>query len=176
MSSGADNARWFWPAGTLNPSGGVELVVDDSIEGWRHTGLLVATLDADESVGAALKTREAIVVPLSGGVTIEVDGATVELTGRASVCLDISPQRPARDAAIVGEHSDQLIPGCRVRDDLENGAWVKSDLCAVLSDLEAVAEPIIGTCGVDQIGTVREVNVLYAERGRSSYLGADCRR
>ena len=84
MSSGSDNARWFRPAGTL-ATDTADVVVNDSIEGWAHTGLIVLTLGPGESAGHDLGDREAVVVPLSGAVTAEVDGATIPLAGRPDV-------------------------------------------------------------------------------------------
>ena len=75
--------EWFRPAGTL-ASGGWKVLVDDSIDGWRHTGLRVAELDGDERELASGDV-ERIVVPLSGTFRVAHEGTTTTLTGRASV-------------------------------------------------------------------------------------------
>lgn len=88
MSLGDDNDQWCRPAGTL-AGDGWDCVVDDSVPGWAHTGLRTATLVAGESVELALGDHEAVVVPLTGGVLLDVvgDGETVSFTlaGRTGV-------------------------------------------------------------------------------------------
>lgn len=84
MSSGADNARWFWPAGS-RAQDGLDLVIDERVEGWAHTGLVVATLGPGEALTRDLGEWEAMVVPLSGGAAVQVDGHQHTLTGRESV-------------------------------------------------------------------------------------------
>ncbi len=84
--------EWFHPRGALARDGW-ESVVDGSVPGWAHTGIRVADLGA-EPVALPGGDIERIVVPLSGGVIVELGGAaaagfdgapTVALAGRASV-------------------------------------------------------------------------------------------
>jgi 5-deoxy-glucuronate isomerase len=85
VSRGADNERWFHPAGS-RAEGGAEVVIDDRIPGWRHTGLLVLTLTPGAPVVRDLGSWEAVVVPLSGPVTVAVaGGGRYALAGRSSV-------------------------------------------------------------------------------------------
>ena len=70
MSVGADNAAWVRRLGKA-ARGEWQVAINDDIEGWAHTGLLVAELDADGARELALEHWEAIVVPLSGSVTVE---------------------------------------------------------------------------------------------------------
>lgn len=89
MSRGADNKDWFWPAGT-RALDGFDVVIDEEVAGWQHTGLLTVTLTAGESVSRDLGPWEAVVVPLSGGATVTVvDGhggrSSHDLRGRHSV-------------------------------------------------------------------------------------------
>lgn len=84
MSRGADNPRWVWPAGSLARSG-CDLVIDDALEGWEHTGLVVAKLGLGESLTRDLGEWEGIVVPLAGGVEVRVDEERYSLAGRESV-------------------------------------------------------------------------------------------
>lgn len=79
---------WFLPRGTRR-SGGWACVIDDSITGWRHTGLRVADLAGDERVLPA-GNIERMVVPLAGEafeveVEVGVDGEAATLAGRPSV-------------------------------------------------------------------------------------------
>lgn len=80
---------WFHPRGTLS-SGVFESVVDDSLPGWAHTGLLIVDLTGDP-VDLPAEAVERVLVPLSGpSFTVDYstpggdDGAQT-LTGRPSV-------------------------------------------------------------------------------------------
>ena len=80
--------RWTFPLGSRSREG-LSVVIDDSIDGWRHTGLTVLTLRPGVRREFHLADREAIVVPLSGPVSIEsADTAgthVADLAGRSSV-------------------------------------------------------------------------------------------
>ncbi|MGA0566863.1 5-deoxy-glucuronate isomerase [Rathayibacter sp. KR2-224] len=75
--------EWFFPRGVL-ARGEWESVVDDGIEGWRHTGIRIAHLD-DGAASLPAGDVERIVVPLTGGFEVEHDGETTALAGRESV-------------------------------------------------------------------------------------------
>lgn len=81
--TGADNDRWFHPFAPKGAAWAVEIT--DAVEGWRHTALRVAVLEAGASIGHALTGEEAVVVPLVGGCHVDVDHAGYDLAGRASV-------------------------------------------------------------------------------------------
>ncbi|GAA4267733.1 5-deoxy-glucuronate isomerase [Frondihabitans peucedani] len=82
--------EWFFPRGTL-ARGDWETVVDDTFEGWQHTGLRIGDLGAAGSAGLTLEAEgvERMVVPLSGDVRIAHEGAgsrgEIDLVGRRSV-------------------------------------------------------------------------------------------
>ncbi|MDQ1513205.1 MAG: 5-deoxy-glucuronate isomerase [Microbacteriaceae bacterium] len=74
---------WFSARGALARDGW-DAVVDDTIDGWRHTGLRIATLDGvapDLPAGDI----ERMIVPLAGSFSVEAGGSTDPLRGRASV-------------------------------------------------------------------------------------------
>ncbi|WP_330475817.1 5-deoxy-glucuronate isomerase [Terrabacter sp. C0L_2] len=79
---------WHRPIGTASRDGW-DVVVEPDAAGWEHTGLHVGRLAAGESRRLGAGHREHVVVPLSGSVTVSVDGAAgeheVTLAGRASV-------------------------------------------------------------------------------------------
>ncbi|TFD45159.1 5-deoxy-glucuronate isomerase [Cryobacterium frigoriphilum] len=81
---------WFYARGTLERDGW-ESVVDQSISGWRYTGIRVASLEAGGSVRLAAEAVERIVVPLAGSFTVrytlagESEQRSQLLVGRASV-------------------------------------------------------------------------------------------
>ncbi len=81
--------NWVYPLGSAaDGSWDISLGTSDStvaVEGWAHTGLKVATLDAGAVVELPAAAEERIVIPLSGSCTAAVDGGDYELAGRASV-------------------------------------------------------------------------------------------
>jgi len=81
--------EWVLPRGAASGQG-FDVVVDDHVEGWKHTGLRIATLAADESCQVPAGEWEYVVVPLTGSVRVAArlpDGTTrtAELAGRPSV-------------------------------------------------------------------------------------------
>ena len=81
--------EWVLPRGAASGQG-FDVVIDDQVEGWTHTGLRVATLAADESCHVPAGEWEYIVVPLAGSVRVAArlhDGSTrtADLSGRPSV-------------------------------------------------------------------------------------------
>ena len=87
--TGADT-RWVLPYGEAAREG-CEVVVDDTVAGWTHTGLRVVALEADRTWERdATDEWEMIVVPLSGSVVVEATGRDgtphrATLQGRPSV-------------------------------------------------------------------------------------------
>lgn len=53
--------------------------------GWRYSGLRVVELEPGATREIRTGADEVLVVPLAGGCTVEVDGATHWLTGRPDV-------------------------------------------------------------------------------------------
>ena len=88
MSTGRDNAAWVHPRGSL-AARGWEVDLTDGIAGWQHAGLLVATLTPGEVREVELAAREAVVIPLSGGVHVRAERSgrvdEASLAGRESV-------------------------------------------------------------------------------------------
>ena len=80
--------QWFYPRGTLRRDRW-ESVVDSSIDGWHHTGLRVVELAEGGEVVVDAEAVERMVVPLSGGCTVDYeapgDTGVIILTGRSSV-------------------------------------------------------------------------------------------
>jgi 5-deoxy-glucuronate isomerase len=79
----AKHNEWFFPRGALSDRAW-ESVVDDSLDGWQHTGLRVAEL-AGAAVELPAGDVERIVVPLSGSFAVEHEGETTRLAGRSGV-------------------------------------------------------------------------------------------
>jgi 5-deoxy-glucuronate isomerase len=77
-------SEWFRPAGTTSRDG-FDLAISPGEPGWTHTGLYVATLAPGESREIDTGDCEWIVLPLSGGAEVSVDGVTETLAGRVDV-------------------------------------------------------------------------------------------
>ncbi len=87
--TGRDNDRWVFPNGVA-AQGEFATVIDDHIDGWRHTMLRVAELAEAASLTHDSGTEETVVVPLRGSVRVTVTDAdgtehAVVLAGRADV-------------------------------------------------------------------------------------------
>ncbi len=89
MTANPASTPWIHPAGSTAHDGWeLDLGTPDAqtaVEGWRHTGIRVAQLDAGASLNLQAQAEERIIIPLSGGFTVEADGERYELTGRRSV-------------------------------------------------------------------------------------------
>ena len=141
MSVGADNNTWVRLAGSAGSEGwDVDLV--DGIEGWQHTGLLVATLAPGVGRTLDLDAREAMVVPLSGGAVVvesERDGVRdrATLAGRESVWSGPS------DTAYVPTGSTLTLTGAGVGE-------VRVAVC-LASDETGAEPPLFRHLGADQV-------------------------
>lgn len=121
----SDPNSWFRPRGSL-ADGPWESVVDDRIEGWRHTGLRVGELDGGSvTLGAA--GLERMVVPLGGSFTVTTPSAAYALAGRRSVfdgATDVVYLGSGSPATITGEGrvavaeapTDTTVPATTVPD------------------------------------------------------------
>ncbi len=87
------SSRWVLPLGSVS-DGEWDVVVDDSLDGWQHTGLYAGSLRAGEQRRVSTGSREVVVVPLAGSVEVRCtdcdgdgDGSTTTalLAGRPSV-------------------------------------------------------------------------------------------
>ncbi|MDQ2846604.1 MAG: 5-deoxy-glucuronate isomerase, partial [Actinomycetota bacterium] len=113
------DSEWVYPLGSCGTTG-FEVSISDAIDGWQHTGLLVAGLAADEARELTLADVECIVVPLSGSLQVDTVATAdaintthhAELAGRASVFAGPT------DVAYVPRGSQLTITGgaagCRV--------------------------------------------------------------
>jgi 5-deoxy-glucuronate isomerase len=72
------------PAGSLARERDLVRVTPEDA-GWRHTGLRVVRIDPGGSVELTSGGDEMAVLPLTGGVTVEVESRSFVLEGRASV-------------------------------------------------------------------------------------------
>ncbi len=84
-----DTPRLHRPAGEL-AAGPWTLEVTPKAAGWDHSSLRILDLAAGDAHEFDTGEDEAIVLPLSGGCTVECDGEVFELAGRDSVFTQIS--------------------------------------------------------------------------------------
>ncbi len=78
----AEHNEWFFPRGALTDRWW-ESVVDDTLDGWQHTGLRVAEL-AGNAVELEAGDVERIVVPLAGTFAVGHEGRPpISRAGRA---------------------------------------------------------------------------------------------
>jgi 5-deoxy-glucuronate isomerase len=74
----------FFPAGSTRDAGD-PVAMDATRAGWAYTGLRVLSLPSGEVRTIATGSTEMAILPMSGGATIEVEGRTFNLEGRADV-------------------------------------------------------------------------------------------
>src|SRR3954471_13256890 len=85
----AADSPWVLPIGSPQRQGS-DVVVDDSLPGWQHTGLYVVPLASGETWSTEQADWEYVVVPLRGSALVScIDAAGTEheatLIGRSSV-------------------------------------------------------------------------------------------
>lgn len=76
--------RRFYPAGSSG-SGNALVDIDATRAGWRYSGLRVLNLDANATHDLVTGTTEMAILPLSGGVTVQVESHSFTLAGRSGV-------------------------------------------------------------------------------------------
>ncbi|MGY0064415.1 5-deoxy-glucuronate isomerase [Streptomyces sp. LZ34] len=70
--------------------GPYDLLVTPESAGWGYSGLRILTLRPGEAHTLSTGESEFLVLPLSGGCTIDVDGRTLELDGRTGVFASVT--------------------------------------------------------------------------------------
>jgi 5-deoxy-glucuronate isomerase len=119
MSLGGDNEAWVRVAGSAGRDGW-DVMIDDTVPGWQHTGLYAASLAEGESRLIDAVGWEHVVVPLSGSATVRVPehGWEVTLAGRESVFAGPTDVAyVARDAAlrVTAEGGPARVAVCAAR-------------------------------------------------------------
>ncbi len=95
---------WFRPSGSLAQDGW-DVVVGPALDGWRYSGLRIASADGDVPPLPA-GDLERMVVPLAGErFIVHVDGERYELAGRAS------PFAGPADVLVAGSGTEVRISG-----------------------------------------------------------------
>jgi 5-deoxy-glucuronate isomerase len=118
----ADHASWFLPRGTARRDA-CEVVVDESVPGWQHTGLHVLDLDPDQSWSVEKHGWEHVVVPLTGAAAVacvDPEGTRHEarLAGRTSVfagTTDVAYVPAGSALTVTGTATGSRIAVCSAR-------------------------------------------------------------
>ncbi|WP_345673001.1 5-deoxy-glucuronate isomerase, partial [Streptomyces phyllanthi] len=82
-------SKYHLPKGT-SADGSYDLLVTPESAGWGYSGLRILTLKPGEAHTLSTGDSEFLVLPLSGGCTVAVDGQTFELSGRAGVFASVT--------------------------------------------------------------------------------------
>jgi 5-deoxy-glucuronate isomerase len=116
------DSPWVLPMGSAR-RGGSEVVVDDSVPGWQHTGLYVVPLASGQSWSTEQADWEYVVVPLQGSAMVScVDAAGTEheatLMGRSSVFAgrtDVVYAPAGSRLTLTGSGAESRIAVCAAR-------------------------------------------------------------
>ena len=119
--STSSDSRWFLPLGSARRDG-CDVLVDDTMDGWQHTGLRVLSLRAGSDFTMGAGAWEYVVVPLSGSVRVsarDADGSQQEalLAGRPSVFsgpTDVA-YVPARSSLVLTAAEPTRLAVCAAR-------------------------------------------------------------
>ena len=84
MSDTHTSDEYFIPAGAT-ADGTFDLVVTPESAGWGYSSLRVLTLQPGQSVEFGTADHEMILLPISGGASVQVDAEEFTLAGRAGV-------------------------------------------------------------------------------------------
>jgi 5-deoxy-glucuronate isomerase len=118
----AGDARWFLPRGSARTDV-CEVMVDDSLPHWQHTGLRVIELDAGQVLSVQSGDWEHVVVPLSGAASVTCTDAEgrrheAQLSGRASVFsgpTDVAYAPAGSRVTVTGSAAGSRIAVCAAR-------------------------------------------------------------
>jgi 5-deoxy-glucuronate isomerase len=118
----ASGTRWFLPSGTARRDG-YDLVVDDTLPEWQHTGLRVVTLSPGETCTVDEPGWEYVVVPLAGSASVTCTGPSgdpqsADLAGRTSVFAgptDVAYVPPGSRLTVTGTSDGSRIAICAAR-------------------------------------------------------------
>ncbi|MFD2686955.1 5-deoxy-glucuronate isomerase [Streptomyces phyllanthi] len=109
-------SKYHLPKGT-SADGSYDLLVTPESAGWGYSGLRILTLKPGEAHTLSTGDSEFLVLPLSGGCTVAVDGQTFELSGRAGVfasVTDFAYLPRASEAVISSAHGGAFaLPSAR---------------------------------------------------------------
>ncbi|AKU16150.1 5-deoxy-glucuronate isomerase [Luteipulveratus mongoliensis] len=146
-ASGFDNDTWFLPLGSVAAEG-FSVCAGPGRKDWEHTSLRIAELAPGGEVMVDLAGAEAIVVPLSGAVTVTLEGTgqteTVELAGRESVFAgptDVAYAPPGGRLTLRTSTASRVaVCGARVSGEAAEGGLVRLDAGDVPVELRGAGQ------------------------------------
>ncbi|WP_327341381.1 5-deoxy-glucuronate isomerase [Streptomyces europaeiscabiei] len=98
----SDTSKYHLPRGT-SADGPYDVLVTPESAGWEHSGLRILALGPGETHTMSTGESECLVLPLTGGCTVAVDGQTFELDGRTDVFASVT------DFAYLPRESEAVI-------------------------------------------------------------------
>ncbi|MEU9291187.1 5-deoxy-glucuronate isomerase [Streptomyces sp. NPDC048275] len=85
----SDTSKYHLPNGT-SADGPYDLLVTPESAGWGYSGLRILTLEPGQAHPLSTGESEFLVLPLTGGCTVTVDGEIFELDGRTGVFASVT--------------------------------------------------------------------------------------
>jgi len=162
------------PAGAAAADGFAVEVTPESA-GWAHSALRVLDLEPGGERRLSTGDAEFVVLPLSGSCTVEVDGQTFGLAGRADVFSGVSDLvYVPRDAEMVLRSRDGgrfALPSARCERRLEPRYRPASDVPVEIRGAGACSRQVNNFCSADSFEADRliAVEVLTPAGNWSSY-------
>ncbi|MFF4508812.1 5-deoxy-glucuronate isomerase [Streptomyces sp. NPDC001401] len=98
--------KYHLPKGS-SADGPYDLLVTPESAGWGYSGLRILALKPGEAHALSTGDSEFLVLPLTGGCTVAVDGQTFQLDGRAGVFTSVTDfaYLPRESAAVISSAS-----------------------------------------------------------------------
>jgi 5-deoxy-glucuronate isomerase len=129
------------------------LVVTPERAGWAYSGLRILPLAAGGSRSFATGEEEMVVLPLSGGCTVECDGETITLAGRRDVFSRVTDFAYLPHDAQVTIRSEQggrfALPSARCRRRLTFRYGAAQDVPVELRGAGAASRQVNNFCSPD---------------------------
>jgi 5-deoxy-glucuronate isomerase len=162
------------PAGSA-ATHGYDLEVTPEVAGWTHSGLRVLSLPAGAEHTLDTVGEEMIVVPLSGGVDVEVGAEACRLEGRRDVFAgptDVAYLPIHRTASLRSEAGCRVaLTGARTDTVLPFRHVAKADVPVELRGAGSCSRQVrnFGAAGVFEAGALIAVEVITPGGNWSSY-------
>ncbi|MEU1662157.1 5-deoxy-glucuronate isomerase [Streptomyces sparsogenes] len=170
-----DTGTYHLPEGSA-ADGPYDLLVTPESAGWGHSGLRILTLAPGQAHTLATGDSEFLVLPLTGGCTVAVNGATFRLDGRTGVFDSVTDfaYLPCASEAVISSASGGTfaLPSARTeRGGLPARYGRKEDVPVELRGAGACSRQVNNYClpGTFEAGQLLVCEVLTPGGNWSSY-------